>query len=472
MLKEYKKTLNRIYRLLDILILLLSFYAAYYLRFGPIDLKPFNLNVQYAVFFSTFLIAWFYLSSRFELYGSKRLTHFRRECWDVSKTTALCLIIATVPAFLIRHYPLSRFVLLYLWPLQTGLLLLLRFILRETLKYIRRRGYNYRQILIVGRNSRASKIAKKIKESPEYGLRILGFLDATENENGASSFCDVELMGNLHDLESILRSEVVDEVFVTLPIKSHYSKIEQIIYLCEDVGLEVVIPTDLFKLKLAKSNISNYDGIQVINFYTSPEMSWQFVIKRLIDVVGTSVLLALSFPLFVVVGIFIKATSKGPILFKQQRVGYNGRIFSFLKFRTMVENAEALKKDLMALNEMDGPVFKIRNDPRTTKFGRFLRKTSIDELPQLINVLKGDMSLVGPRPPVPDEVNQYVLRDRRRLSMRPGITCLWQVSGRNTIKFEKWMELDRQYIDQWSLWLDIKILANTIPAVFKGSGAA
>ena len=138
----------------------------------------------------------------------------------------------------------------------------------------------------------------------------------------------------------------------------------------------------------------------------------------------------------------------------------------------MVENAEALKKDLMALNEMDGPVFKIRNDPRTTKFGRFLRKTSIDELPQLINVLKGDMSLVGPRPPVPDEVNQYVLRDRRRLSMRPGITCLWQVSGRNTIKFEKWMELDRQYIDQWSLWLDIKILANTIPAVFKGSGAA
>jgi exopolysaccharide biosynthesis polyprenyl glycosylphosphotransferase len=472
MLKEYKKTLNRIYRLLDILILLLSFYAAYYLRFGPIDLKPFNLNVQYAVFFSTFLIAWFYLSSRFQVYESKRLTHFKHECWDVSKTNALCLVIATVPAFFIRHYPLSHLFLLYLWLLQTALFLSFRFILRETLKYIRQQGYNYRQVLIVGRNSRASKIAKKIKETPEFGLRIVGFIDATENENGASSSCDVELMGNLYDLESILRNEVVDEVFVTLPIKSYYSKIEEIIYLCEKVGMEVLIPMDLFQFKLAKSNISTFDDIQLINFYTSPKMSWQFVVKRLIDVVGASVLLALSFPLFVGVGILIKATSKGPILFKQQRVGYNGRIFSFLKFRTMVENAEALKKDLLALNEMDGPVFKIRNDPRTTKFGRFLRKTSIDELPQLINVLKGDMSLVGPRPPVPDEVNQYVLSDRRRLSMRPGITCLWQVSGRNTIKFEKWMELDRQYIDQWSLWLDIKILASTVPAVFKGSGAA
>jgi lipopolysaccharide/colanic/teichoic acid biosynthesis glycosyltransferase len=173
-----------------------------------------------------------------------------------------------------------------------------------------------------------------------------------------------------------------------------------------------------------------------------------------------------------VVSFLIKRSSKGPVFFKQQRVGYNGRLFNCLKFRTMVENAEELRDDLLELNEMDGPVFKIKNDPRLTKVGKILRKTSIDELPQFINVLRGDMSLVGPRPPIPSEVKEYELVDRRRLSMRPGITCLWQVNGRNSIPFEKWMELDRQYIDQWSLWLDFKILAKTIPAVLRGSGAA
>jgi exopolysaccharide biosynthesis polyprenyl glycosylphosphotransferase len=470
MLKKYKKSFTSIFRLADLLIIFISFYIAYSLRFGQ-NINISQLPIHYPIFFLSYLIVWFYLSERFQLYDSKRFDHFKYESWEVIKTTVLCLVIATVPAFFIRKYPLSRLFLLYLWPFQTGILLIFRFILRGSLKYIRRRGYNYRQVLIVGRNSRASKIAQKIKESPEHGLRILGFIDINDNKNGADYLSDHKLMGTLEDLEKILRVEVVDEVLVTLPIKSYYSKIEEIISICEQVGVEVKIPTDLFKLKLAKSNISNFDDIPLINFYTSPEMSWQFVVKRLIDLVGASVLLALSFPLLVVVGIFIKATSKGPVFFKQQRVGYNGRLFSLLKFRTMVENAETLKKDLMVLNEMDGPVFKIRNDPRITKFGLFLRKSSIDELPQLINVLKGDMSLVGPRPPVPSEVRQYILRDRRRLSMRPGITCLWQVSGRSTIRFEKWMELDKQYIDQWSLWLDIKILANTIPAVFSREGA-
>ena len=196
------------------------------------------------------------------------------------------------------------------------------------------------------------------------------------------------------------------------------------------------------------------------------------MVKRLIDIITSAILLVLFSPLFAIVSILIKTTSKGPIFFRQQRVSYNGRQFSFLKFRTMIENAEELKKDLMELNEMDGPVFKIKNDPRTTKVGRFLRKTSIDELPQLINVLKGDMSLVGPRPPLPSEVLEYGLADRRRLSMRPGITCIWQVNGRNDISFEKWMELDREYIDNWSLGLDLKILAKTIPSVIRGSGAS
>ena len=242
--------------------------------------------------------------------------------------------------------------------------------------------------------------------------------------------------------------------------------------LCEQFGVEVIIPTDLFSHKLAKTTIYNYADVQVINFYTSPRMNCQLAAKRLIDAVVSTVLLALLSPLFAVLSILIKLTSKGPVIFRQRRVGYNGRPFTCLKFRTMVENAEEIKKDLWSLNQMDGPTFKIRHDPRVTKLGRFLRRTSIDELPQLVNVLRGDMSLVGPRPPVPGEVEQYKLQDRRRLSMKPGLTCLWQVSGRNAISFEKWMELDKDYIDRWSLWLDVQILAKTIPAVLKGSGAS
>ena len=469
MFKEYKSSLARIFCLVDLLIILFSFYAAYSLRFAQ-SLSIFQLPIQYAVFFSTYLIFWVYLSNSFRLYASKRLIGFRYEAWDVGKTTLLCLIIATLPAFFIRQYPLSRMFLLYLWPLQAGVLILFRFIVRETLKYIRRRGHNFRQVLIIGRNSRASQIAKKIKDSPEYGLRILGFIDATDNENGANSSCDVKLMGNLEDLETILKEQVVDEVLVTLPFKSFYSEIEGVVHLCENVGVEVKIPLELFSLRLAKNTISHYEDIPFIDFYTSPKMNLQLIAKRLIDAMVSSVMLIFLSPLFGVVSLLIKATSEGPVFFKQQRVGYNGRFFNCLKFRTMIDNAEELQKPLLGLNEMDGPVFKIKNDPRITKVGRILRKTSIDELPQLINVLKGDMSLVGPRPPIPNEVDQYDGEDRRRLSIRPGITCIWQVSGRTAIPFEKWMELDRQYIDNWTLWLDLKIMAKTIPAVLKGSG--
>jgi exopolysaccharide biosynthesis polyprenyl glycosylphosphotransferase len=194
--------------------------------------------------------------------------------------------------------------------------------------------------------------------------------------------------------------------------------------------------------------------------------------KRIFDVVIAGLLVIILSPLAIVVSMLIKITSKGSIFYIQERIGYNGRLFKCIKFRTMVENADELKKDLIQFNEIAGPVFKIKKDPRITKIGRILRKTSIDELPQLINVIKGDMSLVGPRPPIPSEVNEYELRDRRRLSIRPGITCIWQIEGRNSISFDQWMELDKQYIDNWSLWLDLKILAKTIPAVFKGSGAA
>jgi exopolysaccharide biosynthesis polyprenyl glycosylphosphotransferase len=471
MLKQYKKPFANTFRFVDVLIIVCSLYVAYGLRFGEIDLNIFDYPKQFQILLPIYLVFWIYFSNRFRLYGSKRMIRFYQEALDVCKTTIICLAIATIPPFFIRESPLSRLFLLYLWVFQTGSLILFRFTLRKFLRYLRSRGYNYREILIIGRNDRATQLVKKIEELPELGLRIIGFLDAPNGKDNVF-FLNYKLIGGLDDLEKILRNQVVDEVFVFLPIKSFYSEIDKILHICENVGVEVKIQTDLFSLKLSKSMVSHYGTFSVIDLYTSPKITWQLLIKRLIDITVSTILLLLLSPLFVVVSTLIKGTSKGPVFFQQKRVGYNSRLFNCLKFRTMVENAEALQKDLLRLNEMEGPVFKIKNDPRVTKVGRVLRKTSIDELPQLINVFKGDMSLVGPRPPIPSEVNEYVLKDRRRLSMRPGITCLWQINGRNAIPFEKWMELDRQYIDQWSLWLDLKILAKTIPAVLRGSGAA
>ena len=204
---------------------------------------------------------------------------------------------------------------------------------------------------------------------------------------------------------------------------------------------------------------------------TTPGLPWQLFIKRGTDFIVSFVGLVLLAPVFLLTALTIKLSSRGPLFFKQERNGMNGRKFTLLKFRSMVVGAEKMQEELLALNEMDGPVFKIRNDPRMTKIGKFLRKTSLDELPQIINVLKGDMSLVGPRPPIPGEVTNYETWQRRRLSMRPGVTCFWQISGRNEINFEQWMKLDLEYIDNWSLWLDFKILLKTVPVVLFGTGA-
>jgi exopolysaccharide biosynthesis polyprenyl glycosylphosphotransferase len=470
MLKQHKEQMAGLFRLIDLSIITLAFLVAYYLRFGSFSPNIFTFSIQYQIFFFVSILVWVFLSGQYRLYASKRMTSFRREAVDVFVLMGASVVIAAIPAFFIREYPLSRIFLVDLVLIESSALILFRFIGRAFLKHLRRRGHNFRQLLIVGRNARAAQLIRKIEETPEFGYRILGYIDAP---NGQSAYrAGLNCLGELPDLEKVLRNQIVDEVFVFLPMKSFYGEIEEILRICENVGSEVKIPIDLFSLKVAKSTISLYDDIPVIDIYSSPKMTWQFVLKRIMDITISATLLILLSPLFVLVGSLIKDTSRGPVFFKQERVGYNGRFFGCLKFRTMVENAEELKKTLTHLNEVDGPVFKIRNDPRVTTVGQVLRKTSIDELPQLINVLRGDMSLVGPRPPIPSEVRQYDLPHLRRLSMRPGITGLWQVNGRSAVGFDKWMELDKKYIDEWSLWLDLKILAKTVPAVIRGAGAA
>ena len=471
MLKELQKPLNKTFWLMDLLIIASSFSVIHYLRYGSVGFfnsEP-EVNIEWATLMN--LIAWAYLSKCYRLYNSKRLVSFVREAKDVGKVTLSAMVIASFPILLIARHSVDPWEFLGALALQISYLILFRFSLRKALRYIRSRGYNSRNVVIIGSNARAARLAKEVEETPELGIKILGYVDAPNGDNHCGYLEPYKLLGSVHDVKRILTEEVVDEVFITLPIKSFYSQIESIIQLCETVGIEAKISTELFNLHLAKSTISQYFNAAFIDLYTSPKLSWELMLKRIMDVSISSMIVVLLFPILLVVGLLIKATSKGPVFFRQQRVGYNGRIFTLYKFRTMVENAEALKHELWELNEMDGPVFKIRNDPRVTRIGRVLRKTSIDEIPQLINVLRGDMSLVGPRPPLPSEVNQYDLKDRRRLSMKPGITGIWQVCGRNVVPFEEWMEMDRQYIDQWCLWLDLKILTKTVPAVLRGTGS-
>jgi exopolysaccharide biosynthesis polyprenyl glycosylphosphotransferase len=254
---------------------------------------------------------------------------------------------------------------------------------------------------------------------------------------------------------------------------TNLERVEHIIQLCETEGVEAWLVADFFATQIAHASFDEIFGHPLIVFRSTPETSWQMFAKQLLDIVGAALLLVVLSPIMVFAAVMIKLTSPGPIMFRQQRSGLNGAPFSIYKFRTMQTNAEQIKHELAAMNEMTGPVFKLTNDPRVTRFGRWLRKTSVDEFPQLFNVLRGEMSLVGPRPLPVDEVRRFNdLAHRRRLSVKPGITCLWQVSGRNKISdFKDWVRLDLQYIDNWSIWLDIAILARTVPVVLLGTGA-
>jgi exopolysaccharide biosynthesis polyprenyl glycosylphosphotransferase len=276
----------------------------------------------------------------------------------------------------------------------------------------------------------------------------------------------------VEQLNSVIAHESVDEVLVALPMDKYGPLVETIVRHCEEQGIIVRVRTQMSNLQVARSYVDDLQGVPVMTIQSGPADGWQLVMKRFIDIVGSAALLLALVPLFAIVALLIKIDSPGAILFAQERVGYNKRRFGVLKFRTMVVEADKQQDMIEHLNEVEGPVFKIRKDPRITRVGAFLRRFSIDELPQLVNVLKGEMSLVGPRPlPVRDVQRIEIQWHKRRFSIKPGITCLWQVNGRSDIGFNEWVRMDLDYIDKWSLGLDLLILVKTIPAVFKGSGA-
>jgi exopolysaccharide biosynthesis polyprenyl glycosylphosphotransferase len=354
----------------------------------------------------------------------------------------------TFARFMVVGFPFITFALVYL---KEELLLALY---RSQLGISRVR----RRILVIGSPDETERLRRDLEAMRDLALDGVASVDINE----ATTARVVALMHE-HSVSGVVLASK----------RTQFDRVEELVRACELEGVEFWLVADFIKTQISRPTFDELMGRPMLVFRSTPEMSWQGVGKQIVDFVGALGALIVAFLPMLVVAAIIKATSRGPILFRQERAGLNGRPFTMFKFRTMVSNAEQMKQELQALNEMSGPVFKLTKDPRITPIGRWLRKFSIDEFPQLLNVLRGEMSLVGPRPLPVDEVARFDdLAHRRRLSVRPGLTCLWQVSGRNDVKdFRDWVRLDLEYIDNWSLWLDIKILLRTIPVVLLGSGA-
>jgi exopolysaccharide biosynthesis polyprenyl glycosylphosphotransferase len=409
-------------------------------------------------------------------YNANRFTSLWHSVVAILKATTACSFVLLILASAFHVEMISANVVAGHWAGATAMIVGGRGVIRVMLKLFRRSGYNRRHVVFVGINERSLDFAQAISARAELGYQIRGFVNPAPGPTDADvaplPTMTWPVVCSFADFRNYLASGVVDEVMVCLPVEERIREILQVFKMCQDQGVVIrFIPGDEGAAILQRAQVEDFNGEHVITFFRE-NLLWQLLAKRVLDFTVSASMLIVLAPLFLVVALAIKLTSPGPVFFSQLRVGMNKRIFKLYKFRSMVVDAEARKAELAALNEMQGPAFKIKNDPRVTKLGRFIRKTSIDELPQLWNVLKGEMSLVGPRPPLPKEVEQYEWLQRRRLSIKPGITCLWQIGGRNQLSFDQWMELDRYYCEHWSLWLDLKILLKTIPVVLLGKGAS
>lgn len=472
MIPQRRKLLNEAFKWIDLLIMAVSFAVAFWVAAGvpPTEtLIENHFKPETATKAAALLVLWHWIFNFFDLYGSRRFVSRWRESFDVLKASILGSLMVNVSVFLIETNLDRRLHFIVFCVTCTGLTIAYRMVLRWLLEEARRRGRNLRNVLMVGTNVRARRFAKMLGGKPELGFQVMGFVD--EDWHGleeAMQDVGVERVADFDHLDQYLRDHAVDEVLVALPFSTSYRESSRIVSLCEEQGITVRFISQFFDTRLAKAKIEMFEDEPVLTLKTHQIEGWQGFMKRAMDIAASMVLLILLFPIMAIAAVAIWLTSPGPVLFVQQRIGLNKREFPLIKFRTMVPNAEDLLADLEHLNEVSGPVFKLRDDPRLTPIGNFLRRSSIDELPQLINVFLGHMSLVGPRPlPLRDVEGFDQDKHRRRFSVRPGITCLWQVMGRSSIPFEEWMELDLRYIDQWNLWLDFEILLRTIPVVFK-----
>jgi exopolysaccharide biosynthesis polyprenyl glycosylphosphotransferase len=482
MLKERDIVVKRIVLLADAFVVALSFFLAYWIRQDihsvyKWDIFPSKLVIpdpslalsEYFVVLMVSVPVWVFLLHINGMYRSLRKRPFLEVTWVVIKSSFFAVLFLGTIIFFFKLEFVSR-VFFGIFSVTCFLSLLVeKSVLVYTMHYFRKRGRNWRGVLVVGTGKRAADFIGRIKGHPEWGIKIFGAVD-DEPGRGGEKVDSVDVIGDIREISEILHSYPVDEVIFIVP-RSRLNFLEKAIYVCETEGVKATIAVDLFNMKMARAQPTELDGVPLITFETTVVREWELFVKRAIDILISGFFILILSPILLISAVLVKSTSSGKIFFRQERVGLNGRKFVLLKFRTMYNEAEKELGHVDVNHFMGDSEFKKKKIQYITPAGRFLRKFSIDELPQLFNVVAGHMSLVGPRPTAAGEVAQYKPWQRRRLSMRPGITCLWQVSGRTNTDFDDWMRLDLEYIDNWSPWLDLKILLKTIPAVVFGAGA-
>jgi exopolysaccharide biosynthesis polyprenyl glycosylphosphotransferase len=474
-----RQLVSKALRLGDLFALLLVFALVTWVPYSREDAAAvswseflaWRISVKNAVIMAGFLLLWTQVFRLCGLYDVGRFSRIGHEALGIAKATTLATVgMAAAGTVLQLELVTPRFVLAF-WLGATLAVIAVRLAVRWGLAQRGLREPHLRRVLIVGTNSRARRLAEDLAQRPELGYRLIGFLD-THREGVGPAPLPQPVVADCANFPAFLREHVVDEVLLCLPLASCYHEAARIMQLCEEQGILVRVLGTIFDAKLASMAAEEFCAQSVLTFQVGRMRGGTVLLKRLVDVTMAATAAVGLLPVLLVTALAVKLDSRGPALFVQERVGLNKRRFRLYKFRTMVTDAEQRQAELEHLNEVAGAAFKITNDPRITRLGRFLRKTSLDELPQLFNVIKGDMSLVGPRPLPPRDYKGFSEDwHRRRFSVPPGITCLWQVSGRSRLSFERWMELDMEYIDRWSLSLDMHILLRTIPVVLRRDGA-
>jgi exopolysaccharide biosynthesis polyprenyl glycosylphosphotransferase len=491
MLKEHNYVFKRVNMAIDLVLTAGSVLIAHGLRnavlapwlFPEVFRKPAHLSDYWWLVYTLPIFMVFFLR-HFGYYQSQRIRSFGSTMGAVIVSAIWTSIVAMVLSFILsergsRPAPtdsisgenVSRGVLLLVPIVLTVLMAIKTLAVRQFLISVRRRGRNSRSLLLVGSGESLREFIELVQGHPFWGFLIAGVIDDSGRESKAVE--RVPVVGHLNNLVAFLEKTPVDEV-VFIPARRSLEDLAPYFGACEEMGIRTRLSLTFFRGTIAKPVLDAFEEIPVVTYSPTAELNAALLFKYAFDRVAAAILLALASPFMLVIALLVKATSgswSDPVFYGQERSGLHGKPFTLWKFRSMRVNADKELAQLQQQNEMQGPVFKIKNDPRMTSVGKWLRKTSLDELPQLWNVLCGDMSLVGPRPPLPSEVARYDRWQRRRLSMKPGITCLWQVMGRNQLSFDTWMKLDLEYIDRWSLWLDFQILCRTVYVVATGYGA-
>lgn len=482
MFSRHNRIIGLLYLLADALVALASFALALWARSNLIAPRPLYPLSNYFWIVPLVVGLWAAVGLASGIYGEIREEELVRAFRDPVKVALLSTTLLFALTFAFKLEYVSRLLLGFYAAFDLVGMIAFRLVARRQGDPLRKRLAGLRHFLLVGTTPQALEIARLIEANENRGMRLFGFARVGSSGEAkppaeaapASDFPGLRRpypVYALGQVPELLRGQVIDEVVFAVS-KDELEKLEEAFLICEEEGVKTRLLLSFFPHVISKVYLDRLQEMPLLTFSTTPVNEDLLLLKRAVDFLMALALLVLLSPLLLVLAVLIKLTSKGPVLFRQMRCGLGGRKFTVRKFRSMHLDADLRREELAALNELDGPAFKMRNDPRCTPIGRFMRKFSLDELPQLVNILKGDMSFVGPRPPLPEEVEKYERWQRRRLRMQPGLTCLWALEGRNKLNFKRWMELDLEYIDNWSPSLDFKIILKTIPVVLLGRGAS